>query len=99
MAASGEDLILIAGRYEGIDERIIERNVDQEWSIGDYVLSGGELAAMVLMDAVIRLLPGVLGAAESAEQDSFMDGLLGLPALHPSRTDRRHAGAEDPAEW
>ncbi len=79
MAASGEDLILIAGRYEGVDERIIERNVDQEWSIGDYVLSGGELAAMVLMDSVIRLLPGVLGAAESAEQDSFMDGLLDCP--------------------
>ncbi|MBL3588347.1 MAG: tRNA (guanosine(37)-N1)-methyltransferase TrmD [gamma proteobacterium endosymbiont of Lamellibrachia anaximandri] len=79
LAASGQRLILIAGRYEGIDERVIDRYVDEEWSIGDYVLSGGELAAMVLMDAVIRLLPGVLGAADSAEQDSFMDGLLDCP--------------------
>ena len=71
--------ILLAGRYEGIDERIIERYVDEEWSIGDYVLSGGELAAMVLMDAVIRTLPGVLGDADSAEQDSFSDGLLDCP--------------------
>ncbi|MBL3598369.1 MAG: tRNA (guanosine(37)-N1)-methyltransferase TrmD [gamma proteobacterium endosymbiont of Lamellibrachia anaximandri] len=79
LATSGQRLILIAGRYEGIDERVIDRYVDEEWSIGDYVLSGGELAAMVLMDAVIRLLPGVLGAADSAEQDSFMDGLLDCP--------------------
>ncbi|RDH90712.1 MAG: tRNA (guanosine(37)-N1)-methyltransferase TrmD [endosymbiont of Seepiophila jonesi] len=79
LVASGQRLILIAGRYEGIDERVIDRYVDEEWSIGDYVLSGGELAAMVLMDAVIRLLPGVLGAADSAEQDSFMDGLLDCP--------------------
>jgi tRNA (guanine37-N1)-methyltransferase len=79
MADAGGDHILIAGRYEGIDERIIERYVDEEWSIGDYVLSGGELAAMVMMDAVIRLLPGALGAADSAEQDSFMDGLLDCP--------------------
>ncbi|MDJ0805700.1 MAG: tRNA (guanosine(37)-N1)-methyltransferase TrmD [Gammaproteobacteria bacterium] len=79
MANSGRDRILLAGRYEGIDERIIERYVDAEWSIGDYVLSGGELPAMVLMDAVIRLLPGALGAADSAQQDSFMDGLLDCP--------------------
>jgi tRNA (guanine37-N1)-methyltransferase len=72
-------MILIAGRYEGIDERVIDNWVDEEWSIGDYVLSGGELAAMVLMDAVIRLLPGTLGAADSAEQDSYMDGLLDCP--------------------
>jgi tRNA (guanine37-N1)-methyltransferase len=72
-------LILLAGRYEGVDERLIERHVDEEWSIGDYVLSGGELAAMVLMDAVIRLLPGVLGHADSAEQDSHTDGLLDCP--------------------
>lgn len=78
-------LILIAGRYEGIDERIIDRYVDEEWSIGDYVLSGGELAAMVVLDAVIRLLPGVLGDADSAEQDSFMDGLLDCP--HYTRPD------------
>ena len=72
-------IILIAGRYEGIDERVIDRYVDDEWSIGDYVLSGGELPAMVLMDAVIRLLPGVLGDDDSAQQDSHMEGLLDYP--------------------
>ncbi len=72
-------MILIAGRYEGVDERFIDAHVDEEWSIGDYVLSGGELPAMVLMDAVARLLPGVLGHADSALQDSFMDGLLDCP--------------------
>jgi tRNA (guanine37-N1)-methyltransferase len=77
--AKGDGMILIAGRYEGIDERIIERYVDAEWSIGDYVLSGGELPALVLMDAVIRLIPGVLGAADSAEQDSYTNGLLDCP--------------------
>ena len=74
-----EGMILIAGRYEGIDERVIERYVDEEWSIGDYVLSGGELPAMVLIDAVIRLLPDVLGDDESAQQDSYMEGLLDCP--------------------
>ncbi|WP_462379037.1 tRNA (guanosine(37)-N1)-methyltransferase TrmD [Pseudomonas sp. Marseille-QA0892] len=74
-----EALILIAGRYEGIDERFIETHVDEEWSIGDYVLSGGELPAMVLIDAVTRLLPGALGHAGSAEEDSFTDGLLDCP--------------------
>ena len=72
-------LILLAGRYEGIDERLIETEVDEEWSIGDYVLSGGELAALVVIDAVVRLLPGALNDQESAEQDSFMDGLLDCP--------------------
>ncbi len=72
-------LILLAGRYEGIDERLIEAEVDEEWSIGDYVLSGGELAALVMIDAVARLLPGALNDGESAEQDSFMDGLLDCP--------------------
>jgi len=72
-------LILIAGRYEGIDERIIEAYVDEEWSIGDYVLSGGELPALVLIDAVARMLPGVLGDEKSAQQDSFMQGLLDCP--------------------
>lgn len=74
-----EALILVAGRYEGIDERLIELEVDEEWSIGDYVLSGGELAAMVVVDAVTRLLPGALGDEGSAEQDSFADGLLDCP--------------------
>jgi tRNA (guanine37-N1)-methyltransferase len=72
-------LILVAGRYEGIDERFIESQVDEEWSIGNYVLSGGELAAMVIIDAVVRLLPGALGDGESAQQDSFMEGLLDYP--------------------
>ena len=72
-------LILLAGRYEGIDERLIEREVDEEWSIGDYVLSGGEPAAMVWIDALARLLPGALGDEDSAQQDSFMDGLLDYP--------------------
>jgi tRNA (guanine37-N1)-methyltransferase len=72
-------MILVAGRYEGIDERVIEARVDEEWSIGDYVLSGGELAAMVLMDTIIRLLPGVLGHEDSAIEDSYMDGLLDSP--------------------
>jgi tRNA (guanine37-N1)-methyltransferase len=71
--------ILIAGRYEGIDERLIEGWVDEEWSIGDYVLSGGELPAMVVMDAVIRLLPGTLGHADSAREDSHVAGLLDHP--------------------
>jgi len=74
-----EGLILLAGRYEGIDERLIRQQVDEEISIGDYVLSGGELAAMVLMDSIVRQLPGVLGDAESAEQDSFVQGLLDCP--------------------
>jgi tRNA (guanine37-N1)-methyltransferase len=77
--AGQQRLILLAGRYEGIDERVIDLEVDEELSIGDYVLSGGELPALVVMDAVTRLLPGALGDADSAEQDSFMDGLLDYP--------------------
>ncbi len=69
-------LIFICGRYEGVDARIVRRHVDYALSIGDYILSGGEIAAMVAMDAIIRLLPGVLGGAESASRDSFSDGLL-----------------------
>ncbi|OQS37815.1 tRNA (guanosine(37)-N1)-methyltransferase TrmD [Chromobacterium haemolyticum] len=72
-------LILLCGRYEGVDERLIQCEVDEEISIGDYVLSGGELPAMVLMDAVVRLLPGVLNDAQSAYEDSFVDGLLDCP--------------------
>ncbi len=74
-----DGLILLCGRYEGIDERLIERYVDQEWSIGDYVLSGGELPAMVLMDTVIRRIPDVMGDNASAEQDSFATGMLDCP--------------------
>ena len=72
-------IVLLAGRYEGIDERLIESQVDEELSLGDFVLSGGEIAAMAVIDAVARLLPGVLGDAASASQDSFMDGLLDHP--------------------
>lgn len=74
-----EQLILIAGRYEGIDERFIETVCDEEWSLGDYVISGGELAALIVVDGVSRLLPGVLGDENSALQDSHMDGLLDYP--------------------
>jgi tRNA (guanine37-N1)-methyltransferase len=77
--AAAPGWILVAGRYEGVDERLLASRVDEEWSIGDYVLSGGELAAMVVMDAVIRLLPGALGHADSAQQDSHSDGLLDCP--------------------
>ena len=69
-------VILLAGRYEGVDERLIESQVDEELSLGDFVLSGGEVAAMAVIDAVVRLLPGVLGDDESAAQDSFMEGIL-----------------------
>ena len=74
-----DGLILLAGRYEGVDERLIDAQVDYEVSIGDYVLSGGELPAMVLMDAIIRRIPGVLGDNDSAAQDSFVNGLLDCP--------------------
>lgn len=74
-----EQLVLVCGRYEGIDERLIETEIDEEISVGDYVLSGGELAAMIVMDAVIRLQPGALGHELSAEQDSFVAGLLDCP--------------------
>ncbi len=72
-------VILVAGRYEGIDERFIDTCVDEEWSIGDFVMSGGELPAMVVMDTVIRLLPGALGHEDSAVEDSYTDGLLDCP--------------------
>ena len=77
--AGYNNLILLAGRYEGIDERVITAEVDEEWSVGDYVLSGGEIAAMVLIDTVTRTLPGALGHADSAREDSFFTGLLDCP--------------------
>ena len=77
--AGEEGLVLLAGRYEGVDERLLMQCVDEEVSIGDYVLSGGELPAMVLMDAVLRQLPGVLGDAQSVQQESFVHGLLDTP--------------------
>lgn len=77
--SENESLIFVAGRYEGIDERVIETDIDEEWSVGDYVLSGGEMPAMIMMDAISRFVPGVLGHEQSAEQDSFTDGLLDCP--------------------
>jgi tRNA (guanine37-N1)-methyltransferase len=93
--AQNECLLFIAGRYEGIDERLIESEIDEEWSVGDYVLSGGELPAMNVIDAVARFVPGVLGHKKSAEQDSFSDGLLDCPhytrpeVLDPSSNEER----------
>jgi tRNA (guanine37-N1)-methyltransferase len=78
-AGAWPGLVLVAGRYEGVDERFIETEIDEVWSIGDYVLSGGELPALVVIDAIARLIPGVLGSAESAVQESFSDGLLDWP--------------------
>lgn len=77
--AKYEKVILLCGRYEGVDERLIEAEVDEEWSVGDYVLTGGELPAMTLIDAVARFVPGVLGKQSSALEDSFADGLLDCP--------------------
>jgi len=77
--AARERLILVCGRYEGVDERLLEREVDEELSVGDFVLSGGEIAAMLLVDAMTRLLPGALGHEESASRDSFAAGLLDCP--------------------
>ena len=85
--ATGPGVILLCGRYEGVDQRVIEARAAEEISIGDYVLSGGELPALVLLDACVRLLPGVMGAAESAVEESFAAGLLEYP--HYTR----------PAEW
>jgi len=92
--AAGPGVVLLCGRYESVDERLIRRKVDEEISIGDYVLSGGELAAMVLVDAVVRQLPGVLGDEDSAAQDSFVDGLLDCP--HYTRPEE-YAGERVPA--
>ncbi len=92
--AAMERVILLAGRYEGVDERLIARCVDEEVSIGDYVLSGGELAAMVLIDAVVRQLPGALGDGDSAAQESFVDGLLDCPQYTRPET---YAGETVPA--
>ncbi len=77
--AQAKGLILVAGRYEGVDERLIQLEIDEEWSVGNYILSGGELAAMIMVDALARLQPGGLGHGESALQDSFMEGLLDFP--------------------
>jgi len=78
-AVAQQNFILVSGRYEGVDERLIASQIDEEWSIGDYVVSGGELPAMICIDALSRLLPGTLGHADSAAQDSFVTGLLDYP--------------------
>jgi tRNA (guanine37-N1)-methyltransferase len=88
--ARRERLILLSGRYEGVDERLLQHEVDEELSIGDYVLSGGELAAAVVIDAIGRLQEGALNDAQSAEQDSFSDGLLDCP--HYTRPERHELG-------
>lgn len=77
--AAEPGLVLLCGRYEGVDQRLIDREVDEELSLGDFVLSGGELPAMVLLDAIVRQLPGALNTADSAQEDSFADGLLDCP--------------------
>lgn len=89
--AKQNELILVAGRYEGIDERIIDSEIDEEWSIGDYVVSGGELPVMVMIDAVVRTIPGVLGHEDSAEEDSFATGILDYP--HYTRPEKTDEGA------
>jgi tRNA (guanine37-N1)-methyltransferase len=89
-ASCYDQLILVSGRYEGIDERFIQHACDEEWSLGDYVISGGELAALIVIDAVTRLIPGVLGDEESAKQDSHFDGLLDCP--HYTRPEHSHIG-------
>ncbi len=89
-ASSYEQVILVAGRYEGIDERFVQHVCDEEWSLGDYVISGGELAAMIVIDAISRLIPGVLGDEDSAKQDSHADGLLDCP--HYTRPERGEFG-------
>jgi tRNA (guanine37-N1)-methyltransferase len=88
VVANSDSLLFLAGRYEGIDERIITHHVDEEWSLGDFVLSGGEIAAMVFIDAIARLLPGSLGHPASSTNDSFMNGLLDFPHYtRPAITD------------
>jgi tRNA (guanine37-N1)-methyltransferase len=95
LAAAGEDTgyVLVAGRYEGIDERFVAREVDEEIAIGDFVVSGGELPALMLIEAIVRQRPGVLNDAESAAQDSFVGGLLDCP--HYTRPER-YAGGQVP---
>ncbi len=89
-AVKFSQIILVAGRYEGVDERFVTQVCDEEWSLGDFVISGGELAALTVIDAVTRLIPGVLGDSESAEQDSFMQGMLDYP--HYTRPEKNELG-------
>ena len=92
-------MVLLCGRYEGVDERLIERRVDEELSIGDYVLSGGELAAMAVIDAVVRQVPGALGSEHSAAEESFVDGLLDCPQYtRPEAWPEDETGGKVPAQ-
>jgi len=94
LADQYKNIVLVAGRYEGVDERLIEDEIDEELSIGDYVLSGGEIAAMVVIDAITRLLPGALGHEDSAMQDTFSVGLLEFPQYtRPEEIDGRKVPA------
>ena len=93
------NLLMLCGHYKGIDQRIRDHVITLELSIGDYVLSGGELAAAVLADAIVRLVPGAIGDGESALTDSFQDGLLAPPRLHPARRMERTRRAGGPAGW
>ena len=96
--AGARRLVLVCGRYEGVDERLVEAAVDEEVSIGDFVLSGGEPAALALVDAMVRLLPGALGSSESAAEDSFADGLLDWPHYtRPERLGPEHGGRAVPS--
>lgn len=88
--AAKKSIVLIAGRYEGIDERVIELEVDEEWSIGDYILTGGELAAMVMIDAITRLLPGAVGDKNSVTEDSLTSGFLKHPQYTRPETFQGH---------
>ena len=88
-----DELIIVAGRYEGIDERVLQQDIDEEWSIGDYVISGGELAAMVVIDGLIRMIPGALGHEDSVSEDSFFNGLLDYP--HYTRPEQTGAADEE----
>lgn len=92
--AAKEAVLFVAGRYEGIDERLLEMEIDEEWSLGDYVLSGGELAAMAMIDGLVRLLPDSLGDRASARQDSFANGLLDCP--HYTRPETLNGRAVPP---
>ena len=96
LAASGEHIILLAGRYEGVDQRLIDQEIDEEISLGDFVVSGGELPAMMIIDAVARCLPGVLGHQDSAVEDSFFNGLLDHPHYtRPEVDETTKAGVAD----
>ena len=88
----GDGVVLVCGRFEGVDERVIDARGLEEVSVGDYVLSGGEIAALVLMDACVRLLPGVMGKAASGHEESFARGSARIPAIHPA------AGVRGPAD-